>query len=129
MDANVKISVTMEIPGATRHFSFMRRKKITMQDTSVDVLPEKLANKIVGTAKYPEYEYVNAKKHINMCREAYEYMTSEQKPDGYFGKPWKKLNRTQRLEWHLEELAKQFNAKSVTYVILEHDEDVNWRLS
>ena len=45
MDANVKISVTMEIPGATRHFSFMRRKKITMQDTSVDVLPEKLANK------------------------------------------------------------------------------------
>lgn len=129
MDTNVKISVTMEIPGATRHFSFMRRKKVTMQDTTVEPLPERLANKIVGTAKYPEYEYVPARRHINMCREAYDYMTSEQKPEGYFGKPWKKLNKAQRLEWHLDELRKQFNAINVTYVVLEDDDDSNWRLS
>lgn len=128
MNTNIKISVTFEIPGATRHFLFMRRKKITLQDTVKQTLPERDANRIVGTAKFPEYEYVNAKRHINMTKEAYDYMTSEEgRPIGYIGKPWRKMSRKERLDYHLDTLAKQFGAYSFSYVILEDDDFGNWR--
>lgn len=130
MNTDIKISVTFEIPGATRHFLFMRRKKITLQDTVKQSLPEKEANRIVGTAKFPEYEYVPARRHVNMTKEAYDWMTSEEsKPEGYYGKPWRKLNRNERLEHHLAMLSKQFGAFKFSYVVLDDDEFSNWRNS
>lgn len=128
MNNDIKISVTFEIPGATRHFSFMRRRKITLQDTTVQKLSEKDANRIVGTAKSPEYEYVNARKHVNMTKEAYDYMTSEDsRPSGYYGKPWKKISKKERLNQHLAILANQMGAYRFTYVILDDDDLGNWR--
>lgn len=118
----------MEIPGATRRFLFMRRRPITEQDRTIEQLPDRKGAKIVGTAKYPEYLYENAKKRINICKEAYDYMTSEMKPEGYMGKPWKKLNKDERLRYHLEELCKRDNAFRFTYSVMEDDICDSWRI-
>ena len=51
MDTSIKISLTMQIPGRTRRFVRMLRKKVTLQDTSMKKLPEKVGARIIGTAK------------------------------------------------------------------------------
>ena len=137
MDTSTKISLTMQIPGRTRRFVRMLRKKVTLQDTSMKKLPEKVGARIIGTAKIPLYEYIPAKHHINICKEAYDSMVSPTEvPERFMPymkmpiryKEWKKLSITQRLDWHMAELAQHFNAISFTYSVMEEEDCKDWRI-
>ena len=137
MDTSIKISLTMQIPGRTRRFVRMLRKKVTLQDTSMKKLPEKVGARIIGTAKVPLYEYIPAQHHINICKEAYDSMISpDEVPERFMSymkmpirhKAWKKLSTTQRLDWHMNEITQHFHAISFVYSVMEEEDCENWRI-
>jgi hypothetical protein len=128
MEISNKISFTMVLPGSTMKCTGYRKVKLTLQDVHSKKLPENVGKKIIRLIKVPTYEWVPAKQHINLCKEAYLYMTSAMKPDKYYKKDWPRLNKEQRLEWHLAELAKQYNALEYSYVILDDEECNDWRI-
>lgn len=136
MDSSIKISLTMQVPGRTRHFVRMLRNKVTLQDTSLRKLSPAMANRIIGSAKIPLYEYVPAQHHINMSRDAYNYMISNE-PPAFFQpyqklpiriKAWKKLKPEEKIGLHMEQTAQHFGAISYTYSIIEEDDCTNWRI-
>lgn len=73
-----------------------------------------------GKVKYWPLEAVPASQHINMTKEAYDYMISSNCP-AWFHKPkeWKRFNQTQRLECHLARTCQHFKGTSYSYIILE----------
>lgn len=128
MDISNKISFTMVLPGSTMKSTGYRKVKLTLQDVHSKKLPENVGNRIIRMIKIPTYEMVEARQHINMCKEAYLYMTSAAKPEKYFKKDWSRLSKQQRLEWHLNELAKHHGAISYSYVLLDDEECNDWRI-
>ena len=61
-----------------------------------------------------------ATRSINMSREAYNYMRSEEAPaNGISMFVWKKMKPEKRLIAHLQELCKAFDGISFTYQIFE----------
>jgi len=77
-----------------------------------------------------------ARQVINMCREAYEHFISSEVPVGFKvpndfepvypvkvmplrTQAWKVLTVEQRLLWHLERTAKNFNGTVLSYQVLE----------
>ena len=69
-----------------------------------------------------------AKQSINLCEEAYKYMTARAAkeeddrancPEWSRPKEWYKLSVTQRLEAHLDRICKSLNGVSFEYHVLE----------
>lgn len=118
----------MVLPGSTMKSVGYRKVKLTLQDVHSKKLPENIGNRIIRMIKLPVYEMVEAKKHINLCKEAYLYMTSAVRPEGYYKKDWPRLSKEQRLDWHLSELAKHHGAIDFSYVVLDDDECNDWRI-
>lgn len=58
---------------------------------------------------------------INICPEAYNYMTSNECPEWCRDKKrvWSKLTARQRLEQHLEKIAEQLGGKVLNYKIFD----------
>lgn len=128
MDISNKISLTIVLPGSTMKSVGYRKVKLTLQDVHSKKLPEDVGNRIIRMIKLPVYECVEARQHINICKEGYLYMTSAVKPERYFKKDWPRLSKQQRLEWHLNELTKHHGGISYSYVTLEDDECNDWRI-
>lgn len=128
MDISNKISLTIVLPGSTIRTTGYKKVKLTLQDVNLKKLPEKIGNRVIRLVKVPAYELVEARMHINLCKEAYLYMTSNVKPEKYYKKDWPRLNKQQRLEWHLTELTKHHGGLSFSYVILEDEECHDWRI-
>ena len=62
----------------------------------------------------------HATRSINMSREAYNYMQSEEAPvNGIKMFVWKKMKPEKRLIAHLQELCKAFDGISFTYKVFE----------
>lgn len=61
----------------------------------------------------------DATQTLNLSIDAYNYMTGNEAP--YFVKPgnWKRLNKKQRLEMHLERITQSVKGLSFTYTILD----------
>lgn len=61
----------------------------------------------------------DATQTLNLSIDAYNYMTGDEAP--YFVKPgnWKRLNKKQRLEMHLERITQSVKGLSFTYTILD----------
>ena len=62
---------------------------------------------------------IPAKQNINICKGAYEDMVSDSCPKDIKPKDWNRMNKTARLEYHLDLICKNFNGISYTYKIFE----------
>lgn len=60
-----------------------------------------------------------ATQSMNICKEAYEYMTSKECPA--WGKPyqWAQMNPKQRLKAHLQRIAEDLRGKILSYKVFE----------
>ena len=124
MNNQVKVLLTINgIEGATLHsrgkskIPFVIRKK----DLYAKEYKGKDADKIIrrGVRRVMNLEVVPACKKINLTADAYDYMTSSERPEWYFKKDWGLLSPTQRLELHLQRTCEHNGGKSFTYSILE----------
>lgn len=124
MNNQVKVLLTINgIEGATLHskgktkISFVIRKK----DLYSKEYTGKDADKIIrrGVRRVNNLEAVPASKRINLTVDAYNYMTSAERPEWYFKKNWGLLSPTQRLELNLQRTCEHNGGKSFTYSILE----------
>ena len=64
------------------------------------------------------YEVVPCSQSIKLTYDAYEYMTSGERPEWFKG-PWKKMSKEQRLVAHLHRICEDMNGTGFTYHILE----------
>lgn len=120
-----KISLTIILEGST----LVRKSEpevISFKLFEKDTIPNKKWRgkdglKVVNRGEQLHYplEAKPVSMHINLTVDAYEYMTSFECP--YWAKPktWSNLNKTQRLELHLQRMCENFNGKSFSYQILE----------
>lgn len=124
MNNQVKVLLTINgIEGATLHsrgkskIPFVIRKK----DLYAKEYKGKDADKIIrrGVRRVMNLEAVPACKKINLTADAYDYMTSSERPEWYFKKDWGLLSPTQRLELHLQRTCEHNGGRSFTYSILE----------
>lgn len=124
MNNQVKVLLTINgIEGATLHskgktkipFVIRKRDMFAKEYTGKD------ADKIIrrGVRRVMNLEAVPASKKINLTVDAYDYMTSSERPEWYFKKDWVLLSPTQRLELHLQRTCEHEGGKSFTYNILE----------
>ena len=60
----------------------------------------------------------SAYQNIKISKEAYLYFIGEDKPYGYKGSSWKASKKSQRLQWHLKEIAESLGGKIGEYTIL-----------
>ena len=72
-----------------------------------------------GVRKVYNVEAVPVSKSIKLTYDAYDYMTSTNKPEWYFKKDWNRLSPIARLELHLNRIKEANNGQSFTYSILE----------
>ena len=124
MNYSPKISLTIELEGGT----LVRKSEpeiIKYSVTKRDFEPNKKWKskdglKVVRKGTFKHYPLIAkpASHHINICVEAYKYMTSNEYP--YWAKPkvWAMMSETQRLEAHLQKICEHVGGKSFTYEIL-----------
>lgn len=124
MNNQVKVLLTINgIEGATLHskgkskIPFVIRKK----DLYAKEYTGKDADKIIrrGVRRVNNLEAVPVSKRINLTVDAYNYMTSTERPEWYFKKDWILLSPIQRLELHLQRTCEYNGGKSFTYSVLE----------
>lgn len=124
MNNQVKVLLTINyIEGATLHskgkskIPFVIRRK----DLYAKEYTGKDADKIIrrGVRRVINLEAVPASKRINLTVDAYNYMTSAERPEWYFKKDWVLLSSIQRLELHLQRICEHNGGKGFTYSILE----------
>ena len=124
MNNQLKVLLTINgIEGATLHskgktkIPFVIRKK----DLFAKEYTGKDADKIIrrGVRRVINLEAVPVSKSIKLTVDAYNYMTSTERPEWYFKKDWVLLSPTQRLELHLQRTCEHERGKSFTYNILE----------
>lgn len=103
MDNIIKISLTIIIEGST----LVRKSE-----------PINLGKK---NRKHYPLETKDAIYHINLTKEAYDYMVSEESPAWARAKflKWKKLKPEERLELHMKRISDSYKGKSYKYSILE----------
>lgn len=124
MNNTTKISLTIELEGST----LVRQSEpeiIKYSVTKRDLEPSKKWKgkdglEVVRKGTFKHYSIIPrpASQHINMSIEAYEYMTSSECP--YWSRPnvWRKLNKTEKLEAHLQRICEHMGGKSFTYEVL-----------
>ena len=124
MNNQLKVLLTINgIEGATLHskgkskIPFVIRKK----DLYAKEYTGKDADKIIrrGARRVINYDVVPASKSIKLTVDAYNYMTSSERPEWYQKKDWGLLSPTQRLELHLQRTCEHERGKSFTYNVLE----------
>lgn len=124
MNNQVKVLLTInDMEGATLHskgkikIPFVVRKK----DLYAKEYKAKDADKIIrrGVRRVMNLEAVPVSKSIKLTVDAYNYMTSAERPEWYFKKDWVLLSPIQRLEMHLQRICDHNEGKSFTYSILE----------
>lgn len=103
MDNIIKISLTIIVEGST----LVRKSE-----------PINLGKK---NRKHYPLETKDAIYHINLTKEAYDYMISEESPAWARAKflKWKKLKPEERLELHMKRISDSYKGKSYKYSILE----------
>lgn len=62
------------------------------------------------------------RQSINLTKEAYDYMSSDEVPEWYSSespKKWKSLSKKERLEAHLKTMCESLGGESFTYQVFE----------
>ena len=125
-----KVSVTFVVPGAQMYSEQECKENKAFEQTVINT--EYYAGKGKGKKKNKEkltvYSRGNrpAKHHLNICKETYDFMVT---PEGiptienwakkHSRYVWSQYSKQQRLETHIKLIAKELNALSFTYEILD----------
>lgn len=123
MNNHIKVLLTINgIEGATLHRR--AKQKIPFIIRRKDLYANYKGNKgedIIrrGVRKVYDFDVIPASKSIKLTVEAYNYMTSTERPEWYFKKDWNRLSSIARLELHLNRIKEANNGQSFTYSILE----------
>ena len=123
MNNHIKVLLTINgIEGATLHSR--GKQKIPFVIRRKDLYAKfkgKNGDDIIrrGVRKVFDFDVVPASKSIKLTYDAYNYMTSTDKPEWYFKKDWNRLSLIARLELHLDRICKHNNGESFTYSILD----------
>lgn len=122
MENIIKVSLNIQLNGSTRvrddRFEWINWE-IKKKDFNVK---GNEGNKIIERGRFKHYNHhtMPAVLHINLYKEAYDYMISTDCPSWIHKfKEWKKMTPIQRLESHLNRLCQHHNGVSFTYEILE----------
>lgn len=119
---DVKIVLTLVIPGATMVTENLA--KVSPMENTDTVLVSVQGKDKKGNLQKKETLVVKTRKtkdvvqKIKMSKEAYEAML-ETPVDPKYAARWKSTRNNDRLRFHFEQIAKDFNAKSYYYEVLE----------
>lgn len=114
----IKLSMTITIPGNVMMSRKEARKSPNNYDYTNIIVPiyENKKRK-VETLKIRTRKCTPATQVINMYKEAYYYMTGNEVPEFSNAKDWKRLNKKQKLEAHLQRICENMNGISYTYTV------------
>lgn len=121
--SEIKISVSITLPGGVM-LTQAEAKQLEKEKTGTgfDItklkVEDKKGNKDVLSIKTRKYK--SCSQSINMSREAYDYMTSKDSClPNIKSYVWAKMNKTQRLEAHLDLVCKALKGTSYTYKVFD----------
>lgn len=121
--SEIKISVSITLPGGVmltqaEAKQLEREKTGTGFDITKLKVEDKKGNKDVLSIKTRKYK--SCSQSINMSKEAYNYMTSKDSClPNIKSYVWAKMNKTQRLEAHLDLVCKALKGTSYTYKVFD----------
>lgn len=121
--SEIKISVSITLPGGVM-LTQAEAKQLEKEKTGTgfDItklkVEDKKGNKDVLSIKTRKYK--SCSQSINMSKEAYDYMTSKDSClPNIKSYVWAKMNKTQRLEAHLDLVCKALKGTSYTYKVFD----------
>lgn len=121
--SEIKISMSITLPGSVM-LTQAEAKQLEKEKTGTgfDItklkVEDKKGNKDVLSIKTRKYK--SCSQSINMSREAYDYMTSKDSClPNIKSYVWAKMNKTQRLEAHLDLVCKALKGTSYTYKVFD----------
>lgn len=121
--SEIKISVSITLPGSViltqaEAKQLEKEKTGTGFDITKLKVEDKKGNKDVLSIKTRKYK--SCSQSINMSKEAYDYMTSKDSClPNIKSYVWAKMNKTQRLEAHLDLVCKALKGTSYTYKVFD----------
>lgn len=121
--SEIKISVSITLPGGVmltqaEAKQLEKEKAGTGFDITKLKVEDKKGNKDVLSIKTRKYK--SCSQSINMSKEAYDYMTSKDSClPNIKSYVWAKMNKTQRLEAHLDLVCKALKGTSYTYKVFD----------
>lgn len=121
--SEIKISVSITLPGGVM-LTQAEAKQLEKEKTGTgfDItklkVEDKKGNKDALSIKTRKYK--SCSQSINMSKEAYDYMTSKDSClPNIKSYVWAKMNKTQRLEAHLDLVCKALKGTSYTYKVFD----------
>ena len=121
MNSQVKVLLTIQgIPGGIIKPIKKEKRKWVFTKGDIPNYKGKDKNAVInkGTYIHTVYEEVLCSQSIKLTYDAYEYMTSGERPEWFKG-PWKKMSKEQRLVAYLHRICEDMNGTDFTYHILE----------
>ena len=121
MNSQVKVLLTIQgIPGGIIKPIRKEKRKWVFTKGDIPNYKGKDKNAVIdkGTYIHTVYEEVHCSQSIKLTYDAYEYMTSGERPEWFKG-PWKKMSKEQRLVAYLHRICEDMNGTGFTYHILE----------
>lgn len=121
MNNQIKVLLTIQgIPGGIIKPIKKEKRKWVFTKGDIPNYKGKDKNAVIdkGTYIHTVYEEVPCSQSINLTYDAYNYMTSEERPEWFKG-PWKQMKKEQRLNAHLHRICEDMNGTDFTYHILE----------
>lgn len=119
---NIKLRLSLYVSGA-QMLSSQRceEQPIESHDVTNIVVEEKVGKK---KGKKETITVLTRKsrlvrQNINLTLEAFLYMTGKEPPYSKSVSEWHRMSRKERLKWHLDQIAQNFNAVSYTYDVLD----------
>lgn len=142
MNNEIKVSLTIELPGATmvlkENCLKTIQKEVTKKDKSGKIYKkttkiqaedwDKMDKNVLDIYNNKELKHITyftrktkpAIQSINITKEGYNSMTSDGRPEWYKGPiNWNNLSKKQRLEKHLNVIAEYLGGKVSSYQIFE----------
>lgn len=113
------ISVETPVEGMTDH----HRLRVEHED-------KKTHKKFTKVYEFHTRKSAPAKQVMNICKEAYDHMTSESRPDWFRVQGenpvsvWSKMSKEQRLQLQLNRLAESLGGVVDSYEVFPDDEDM-----
>lgn len=99
----------MNLAGFTKHSMVVGEHKRMGKKVKVDK----------ETIHFKTRNTIPAVQNINICKEAYLYMTGKECPSFISPKDWSRMSKTKKLEAHLNEIAESRGGKVKQYHIFE----------
>ena len=122
MNNQVKILLNIQgIEGGTLRLIGKKEVKWSITKKDIDqkyhgkdaLKPIKKGKRVIS-----EIEQVPCQQNIKLTQDAYDYMTSPEKPYWFKG-PWVLMSKKQRLETHLQRICEDKKGTGYTYSVLE----------